>query len=89
MIIPLGDSNYGVSIIRKQAKKLSLHLVSTFTKEGMPLKTKDFEKCDESNRKVILEKVDEGFLFANPLVTDNAVKVFEFLIEAKEFVKRH
>lgn len=56
----------------KKNNKISLHLA---------------EKND-MNGNVSLIPADTEFPFANPLITDSSLKMFEFIIEANNFFKR-
>ena len=43
----------------------------------------------DKNKKIsLLKEVDKDFPFSNPLVTNNAVKTFEFIVEANNYIKR-
>lgn len=64
--------NFGVSIIKKDSKKVSLSLA----------------KKDNVTGKIILISADEEFKFNNPLITDKSITVFEFIVEMNNFVKR-
>lgn len=64
--------NFGVSIIKKDSKKVSLSLA----------------KKDNVIGKIILISADEEFKFNNPLITDKSITVFEFIVEMNNFVKR-
>jgi len=88
MVIPtIDDSIYGVSIIKKQTNQVSLHIISVFQEfDNNILLSKDYKSS--VNKGTILEKADEQFPFANPLITDSALKVFEFLIETNKFAQR-
>ena len=43
---------------------------------------------DKSGEVVLLKDVDKEFPFSNPLITSNAVKTFEFIVEANNYIKR-
>ena len=43
---------------------------------------------DKEGKTLLINEVDEEFPFSNPLVTSNAVKVFEFIIETNNYIKR-
>lgn len=45
--------------------------------------------CKNKNGEVVLLKdVDKDFPFSNPLVTNNAVKTFEFIVETNNYINR-
>lgn len=73
MIVPTNISNIGVSLIKKN-NKVSLSLAE------IDSKTNKVQK--------LLNSADSQFPFNNPLITKDAVQVFEFLIEAKNFAQR-
>lgn len=74
MIVPTNIGNIGVSLIKKN-NKVSLSLA----------------EIDNKTNKVqkLLNSADSQFPFNNPLITKDAVQVFEFLIEAKNFAQRN
>lgn len=37
---------------------------------------------------ILLKELDKDFPFSNPLVTSSAVKTFEFIVEANNYIKR-
>ena len=43
---------------------------------------------DKNGELILLKELDKDFPFSNPLVTSNAVKTFEFIIEANNYIKR-
>lgn len=43
---------------------------------------------DNNGEVHLLKAVDKEFPFSNPLVTSNAVKVFEFLVESNNYFQR-
>ena len=73
MIVPTNIDNIGVSLIKKN-NKVSLSLAE------IDSKTNKVQK--------LLNSADSQFPFNNPLITKDAVQVFEFLIEAKNFAQR-
>lgn len=73
MIVPTNINNIGVSIIKKN-NKISLSLAEINSKTNKVQK--------------LLDSADSQFPFNNPLITKDAVQVFEFLIEAKNFAQR-
>lgn len=42
----------------------------------------------ENGELSLLKEVDKDFPFSNPLVTSSAVKAFEFIVEANNYIKR-
>ena len=73
MIVPTNIDNIGVSLIKKN-NKVSLSLAEIDSKTNKVQKLLNF--------------ADSQFPFNNPLITKDAVQVFEFLIEAKNFAQR-
>lgn len=43
---------------------------------------------DKNGELILLKELDKDFPFSNPLVTSNAVKTFEFIVEANNYIKR-
>ena len=37
---------------------------------------------------ILLKELDKDFPFSNPLITSSAVKTFEFIVEANNYIKR-
>lgn len=37
---------------------------------------------------VLIKEVDKDFPFSNPLITNNAVKTFEFIVETNNYINR-
>ena len=44
---------------------------------------------DKNGELILLKELDKDFPFSNPLVTSNAVKTFEFIVEANNYIKRN
>lgn len=89
MVIPTQiDSIYGTSIIKKQSNQISLHVILVFADNHEKLLSKDFNSYNKGKGTWLENPLDDKFPFANPLITNDALKVFEFLIEVNEFAKR-
>lgn len=70
-------------IIPTDIKGIGVSIIKKNNKISMNL-----AKTDEEGNTTLLE-ADSEFPFSNPLVTKDAVKTFEFIIEAKNYAKRN
>ena len=44
---------------------------------------------DKNGKLILLKELDKDFPFSNPLITNSAVKTFEFIVEANNYIKRN
>ena len=72
MYIPSKTNNNFGVSVIKRSSKISLCIASK----------------DKNGEIHLLKEIDKEFPFSNPLITNDAVKIFEFIIETNNFVKR-
>lgn len=66
----------------KVTNNFGVSVIKRNSKVSLHLASKDKGKI------ILLKEIDKEFPFSNPLVTSNALKVFEFIVEANNYIKR-